>query len=155
MAPRWFMLGVALVYGAIGILGFFPALVWPFDEALAWRTGPIWITSDYGLLLGLLPVNVVHNLVYCAIAVLSLGAAFSERSARCFARALAVVVGLMMLGGLIAQTSRLFGLMPLHSYNVPLHLCTTVLAAYFGWVQGLRDEDAVTYGWVNGEEPVA
>ncbi len=155
VAPRMFTLGVAVVFGAIGVMGFIPRWVWPVDGPLRWRTGPLWNTSDYGLLLGVLPVNGVHNVLYLLIAAAGLISMASARTARLFARGLAVLAGLLMLAGLIWQTSRGFGYLPLHSFNVPLHLITAILAAYFGFIEGLRPEDALTAGWINGEDPAA
>lgn len=47
------------------------------------------VTSQYGLLLGLFPVNLLHNIVHLAVGILGLVAYRNFSSARTYARGLA------------------------------------------------------------------
>jgi hypothetical protein len=50
-----------------------------------------------------------------------------------FARALAILYGLLAVLGLIPGLNTLFGMVPLHGHDVWLHAGTAMIAAYFGW----------------------
>ena len=65
MITRVFALIFGIVFILVGLAGFLPPLVMPVHSGhptLAVDTG-------YGLLLGLFPVNVLHNLVHLAFGV--------------------------------------------------------------------------------------
>ena len=99
----------------------------------AGRIRPIAVTSGYGYLLGLFPINLVHNLVHLAIGVWGVVAYRSLPAARIYARGLAVIYGVLTVFGLIPGLNTLFGLTPLFGHDVWLHALTAVIAAWFGW----------------------
>ena len=107
MRTATFALFVGIAYLSIGLLGLVPDA--PF------------------------PVNIVHSAVYLAIAVWGLVAWRGKASPRLFARAIAVLFGVLAVLGIIPATSTLFGLVTLYGNDVWLHGATAVLAAYFGW----------------------
>ena len=125
---RMFALIIGVVYIAAGALGFIPAaLTTPGGPDLAVDTG-------YGRLLGLFPVNILHNIVHLAIGLWGVLAYKSVAGSIAFARGLAIVYAILGVAGLIPGLNTLFGLVPLFGNDVWLHLATAAVAAYFGWV---------------------
>ncbi|HET9662645.1 MAG TPA: DUF4383 domain-containing protein [Burkholderiales bacterium] len=110
---------LARVFGAIfivvGLLGFVPPLV------------------PNGNLLGLFPVNAVHNLVHIGLGVWGLIAGASLAVAVIYFRGIAIIYGLLAVLGLIPATNTLFGLAPIHGADVILHAVLALIAAYLGF----------------------
>ena len=129
MTVRTFALVVGIAYLAAGVLGFVPQLLSP-SPADAPHVG---ITAFYGYLLGLFPVNFMHNLVHLAIGAWGIAAYRTVGGARAYAKTLAVLYGILTIMGLIPGLNTLFGLAPLHGHDVWLHALTAIAAAYFGW----------------------
>lgn len=123
-----FALIFGIIYALIGILGFIPGLV-TTPEMPVGMVG----TMDHGRLLGLFPVNAIHNLVHLAVGIWGIVAAKSFSAAVFYARANAVIFGLLVILGLIPATNTLFGLAPIYGNDVWLHLINTVVAGYFGF----------------------
>lgn len=123
-----FALIFGIIYVAAGVLGFVPGLLQPpaGDPPLVVETG-------HGRLLGLFSVNVLHNIVHLIIGIWGIVAYRSASGAVLFARSLAVFYGLLTVLGLIPATYTLFGLVPIHGYDVWLHALSAVIAAYFGF----------------------
>jgi hypothetical protein len=109
-----FALIAGIVYTLLGIAGIFPA----------------GLVDGY---LGLFPMNVPLGVLHLVIGVCGLAAAAQPRYGRIYARTIGVVLGLLGVMGLIAGLDSAFGLMPLHSHNIWLHLGTAAIAAYAGW----------------------
>jgi hypothetical protein len=130
MTVRTFALIAGIAYLAAGILGFVPQLLSP-PPANAPEVG---ITAFYGYLLGLFPVNFMHNLVHLAIGAWGIAASRAAGGARAYAKSLAVIYGILTIMGLIPGLNTLFGLAPLFGHDVWLHAVTAIIAAYFGWV---------------------
>ncbi|MDP9017474.1 MAG: DUF4383 domain-containing protein [Candidatus Eremiobacteraeota bacterium] len=114
-----------IVYLLIGVLGFVPGLVTPMSDPGM---------GGMGLLLGLFPINALHNIVHILVGIGGLALAGSLGGARSYFKALAIVYGLLTVLGLIPATSTVFGLVPLGSWDIGLHLVTAALAGYFGFV---------------------
>ena len=129
MPTRTFALLAGIAYLAVGILGFIPALLSPMPPGVP----DLAVDTGYGRLLGLFPVNVLHNVVHLAIGVWALASTGSWGAARAFSRGLAVFYGILAVAGIIPGVNTLFGLAPLFSHDVWLHALTAILAAYFGW----------------------
>ncbi len=123
----------ALVFGVIyvlaGIAGFVPGLV--HEHADHPRLA---VDAGYGLLLGLFPINILHNLVHILIGVWGLLSFRSFAASLLFARGLAVFYGLLALLGLIPATSTMFGLVPIFGHDIWLHAASALVAAYFGFL---------------------
>jgi len=128
---RYFALILGVVYLLIGILGFFPAALQPPGPAAP----DLSVDAGYGRLLGLFPVNVLHNLVHLAVGVWGLSAYRSLGGSVGFARGLAVFYGVLAVMGLIAGLNTTFGLIPIFGHDVWLHALTALAAAYFGFMQ--------------------
>lgn len=135
----------ALIFGAIyllvGILGFVPGMSWGHEALHAAR--PISVDTSHGLLLGLFPVNVLHNIVHLLIGIWGLLASRTITGARFYGQGLTVIYGLLAILGLIPNemTKTLFGLVPIHGYDILLHAGSALVAAYFGFVA--RESDGL------------
>jgi hypothetical protein len=126
-----FSLVIGVAFLVAGILGFVPGLVHPpHAEAPALR-----VDFGYGYLLGLFPVNVLHNLVHLLIGIAGLVASRTPPAAIRFSRVLAVFYGALALMGLVPALGTTFGLIPIFGHDVWLHALTAAAAAYFGWVE--------------------
>ena len=130
MTARNFSLIIGIAFLAAGVLGFVPALLSPAPESAP----PLGITGSYGYLLGLFPVNFMHNLVHLAIGAWGIAASRSAGGARAYSKVLAVFYGLLAVMGLIPALNTMFGLVPIHGHDVWLHAVTAIAAAYFGWM---------------------
>ena len=128
----------ALVYGIVfllgGIAGFIPGLLAPPEEGrqLAVNTG-------FGRLFNLFPVNALHNLVHLIFGIWGLAAYRTFSASRTYARAVAVIYGLLTVMGLIPVLNTTFGLIPIYGHDVWLHALLAIVAAYFGWA-AVREE---------------
>ena len=144
MRSRSFALAFGIVFLLVGIAGFIPPLVSPPP------TGPdVAADAGFGRLMGLFPVNALHNLVHVAFGVWGLAAYRSPSAVRLYARAVAVIYALLAVMGLIdaADINMTFGLIPIHSHDVWLHALTAAVAAYFGFGPVPADEgDSVQAG---------
>ena len=130
MLTRYFALSCGVVFTIAGVLGFMPAFSPPAGPEAPELAAP----SSYGYLLGLFPVNLLHNLIHLAIGVLGFATWRSYRTARIFARGLAFYLGLLTLMGLAPPLNTTFGLVPLYGHDVWLHWLEALLATYFGFV---------------------
>jgi hypothetical protein len=140
MTARNFALVIGIAYLAAGVLGFIPALL-SAPPADAPNVG---INAFYGYLLGLFPVNLMHNLVHLAIGAWGLAAARSASGSRTYAKSLAIIFGILAVMGLIPALNTVFGLVPIHGHDIWLHAGTAILAAYFGWFSAPRTDTDVT-----------
>ncbi|WP_217426489.1 FAD-dependent oxidoreductase [Candidatus Methylobacter favarea] len=124
---------VALIFGVMyiiaGLAGFIPALVQAPDP-----TPTLNVNMGYGKLLGLFPVNVLHNLVHLVIGIWGIIAWRSSVSAAVqFARSVAIFYGLLAILGLIPATDTTFGLIPIYGHDIWLHAVSAAILAYFGF----------------------
>jgi hypothetical protein len=85
------------------------------------------------MLLGLFPVNTVHNIVHILLGLWGLLAGGTATSAIGYFKALTVIYALLAVLGLIPATQDLFGLAPIHGNDVWLHGILALAAAYFGF----------------------
>lgn len=129
MTVRNFALFLGIVYVVIGVLGFIPGITQtPPPDA-----PPLAVGAGYGYLLGIFPINIVHNLIHLVVGVWGIAAARAWDTARLYARTLAVVFAVLTVMGLIPGLNTVFGLAPLFGVDIALHLLTALAAAYFGW----------------------
>jgi hypothetical protein len=135
---RGFALTVGVIYLAFGVLGFVPALITPpFADAPS-----VSVHAFHGDLLGLFPVNFMHNLVHLAVGAWGVAASRSSGGARAYSKTIAVFYGVLAVMGLLPTFDTLFGLVPLHGNDVWLHAMTASIAAYFGWHSRSRESPA-------------
>ena len=138
MRIRYFALAYGVVFLLVGILGFFPPLLAPFgpeDPDLA-------VTATSGLLFGLFPVNILHNLVHAAFGIWGVAVWRSVPRSRFYAQAVAVIYAVLVVMGFIPVLNTTFGLIPLHGHDIWLHLILAAVAAYFGFVA--RADEPIT-----------
>lgn len=123
MNARMFALVVGVIYLAVGLLGFT-------------ATGMSMEAGDTApRLLGLFPVNVLHNIVHLAIGAWGLASYRSMDGSVTFARGLAILYGLLAIMGILPRPfNNTFGLVPIFGHDVWLHAATALVAAYFGFV---------------------
>jgi len=130
MSTRTFVLVFGVIYAFVGLLGFIPGITQPPDSS-AVRPGA---DGSYGMLLGLFPVNVLHNLVHLGLGMGGVLSYIGAFSARAFARTVAVLFAVLTLRGLIPGLDTAFGLVPLFGHAVWLHALSAAAAGYFGWL---------------------
>jgi hypothetical protein len=115
---------VALVFGivylAVGILGFLPFLGGSYTQ-----------TSNN--LLGLVPINLLHNIVHLVIGIAGLAAAASWAASRGYLQTFGVVLLLLGVVGIFVNNP--LGLVPIGGFDVAIHLVTGAILAYFGFSQ--------------------
>lgn len=128
MSVQNFALIAGIIYAAVGVLGFVPALVTPPPA-----TAPMALEGMHGLLFGIFPINWVHNLVHLAVGVWGLAAYRAFNSSVSFSRGLTVIYAILAVMGLFPVLNTVFGLVPLHGNDIWLHAITAGVAAYFGW----------------------
>jgi hypothetical protein len=129
MTTRNFAMITGVVFLAIGLMGFFPGLVSapsPGAPNMAVHTG-------YGYLLGLFPINILHNFVHMVVGFWGLTASRTLAGSLSFARGLAIFYGLLTIMGLIPGLNTTFGLIPIFGHEIWLHALTAGVAAYFGF----------------------
>ena len=114
---------VGIIYLIAGIAGFIPGLAQP-DPTM----------PGMSIVLGLFPVNLLHNVVHLLVGLAGLGLAGSLANARTYFKTLAVVFALLAILGSIQVASTLWGLLPLGGLDIGLHALTAILAIYFGWI---------------------
>ncbi len=81
----------------------------------------------------LFAVDALHHLVHRAIALPGQGAAARPGSAVLYARARAVVHGLLTLIGLVPGFNTTFGYIPLFGHDVWLHALSAATATFCGF----------------------
>jgi hypothetical protein len=130
MSTRTFALVFGIVFLLAGASGFIPGMLHPVPA----NAPPLTVTMGYGLVMGLLPVNVLHNLVHVLFGILGVVAYGGFFAPRVYAQIVAVAYGLMVILGLLPATNTLFGLVPIYGNDVWLHLVLGLVAAYFGFM---------------------
>jgi hypothetical protein len=129
LLAKYYVLFLGVAFLAAGIGGFIPLFTPP---ALA-DAPPLAVAANYGYLLGLFPVNVIHTLYHLAVGVWGLLAYRQPAAARTYLRVMAVTLGIFTLMGLLPTLSTAFGLLPLFGHDIWLHGVEAILAAYLGF----------------------
>ena len=128
MSTRTFAMIFGIVFLAAGIAGFIPGLVEPLHPQHPE------VNPEGGLLLGLFPINALHNVVHILFGVWGLAASRSLSGAVTYARAVAIIYAVLAVAGFIPTLNTMFGLVPLYQNDIWLHAVLALVAAYFGWV---------------------
>lgn len=128
MSTRTFALIFGIVFLAVGALGFVPNMVEPLHP------GHPPVDPEGGLLLGLFPVNLYHNIVHIIFGLWGLAASRSLGGSVGYARGVAIIYALLTVLGLVPSLNTLGGMVPLYQNDVWLHAVLALVAAYFGWV---------------------
>jgi hypothetical protein len=120
-------------------MGFVPSL-----RSLPSNAPAITVDSGYGYLLGLFPINVLHNIVHLTVGALGIAAYWSFNFARLYAQGLTIFYGALAVMGLIPATNTTFDLIPIFGNNVWLHAVTAAICGYFGFVAPEKTEEIDT-----------
>ena len=128
MNTRTFALIFGIVFLAIGAAGFVPGLIQPLHP------GHPPVNPEGALLLGLFPVNALHNAVHILFGIWGLAASRSLGGAVLYARGVALIYAVLAVIGFIPALNTLFGMVPLYQNDIWLHAALALVAAYFGWV---------------------
>jgi hypothetical protein len=114
------------VYLLVGIVGFLP-IVGGSDS------------QSVHNLLGLFPVNALHNVVHMAVGVLGLLAfAGGAGSSRLFARGIGVVYALLAVLGIFVSTGLFLGIVPIGGLDIALHAASAVVLLLVGFAPEAR-----------------
>lgn len=132
MAPRYYALILGIAYVLVAILGFVPGINDMSHPGMAQHA--MTVGTSYGYLLGLFPVNVLHNLVHLVIGVWGLVAYRSFGASRDFARITGVLFILLAVMGLVPGLDTTFGLIPLFGNDIWLHALTGIIGLLAGFL---------------------
>ena len=135
MSTRTFALLFGIVFLAVGVAGFIPGLVQPLHP------GHPPVEYNGGLLLGLFPVNTLHNAVHVLFGLWGLLASRSVGGSVTYARGVALIYAVLTIAGFVPNLDSLYGYVPLYGNDIWLHGALALVAAYFGWVH--RNPSAV------------
>jgi hypothetical protein len=128
MSTRTFAMIFGIVFLLIGVAGFIPGVVQPL------HAGHPQVNPEGGLLMGLFPVNLLHNAAHILFGVWGLAASRSLSGSVTYARGVAIGYGALTIAGLIPNLNTMFGLIPLYGNDIWLHALLALVGAYFGWV---------------------
>jgi hypothetical protein len=107
-----------LIYLAVGILGFLPFAGGSFSQ-------------EPSKVLGLISINLLHNIVHVLIGIGGLAAFTSVANSRTYCQVAGVILLLLGVVGIFAPNP--FGIVPLGGFDIALHLLTGAILAYFGF----------------------
>ena len=129
MNTRTFALVWGILFLGAAAGGLIPGLLHPPSAGHP----DLMVDSMYGDALGLFPVNILHSLVHLIFGIWGLIASRDWDKAKAYAKAVAIIYGVLVVMGLIPGLNTTFGLVPLFGNDVWLHLVLAVPAAYFGF----------------------
>ena len=135
MNTRTFALIWGIGFLLAGIGGFIPGILQPGTPH-----PDLTMTHGYGEVLGMWPVNTLHNIAHVLFGVWGVLAYRSYGGAKNFARGVAIVYTLFIVMGLVEGLNTTFGFVPLYGGDVWLHVFLALPAAYFGFMH--RDRGA-------------
>ena len=134
MNTRYFSLVLGIIFLLIGIAGFVPGLLQTPEPA-----ADVEVTQSFGRLMGLFPVNALHNLVHIIFGIWGIAAYRSYTGARGYSKAVAIIYAVLAVMGIIPGLNTTFGLIPLYGHDIWLHTVIAIAAAYFGFVATDRE----------------
>ena len=129
--PRIVVLIFGAVYLLVGVLGFVATT----------GSAPADMPSADGLLLGLFPVNLLHNIVHLLVGAVLLYGATNTPAALNVARGVGILYLILGVVGIIAPDG--FGLVPLGGTDVFLHFATAAVLLLVGFMSPSDDRDRV------------
>ena len=137
---RSYALLVGVAFTLAGIGGFVSFLTPP-----ATADAPtLLIETSYGLLLGLFPINLIHNLFHLAIGVFGLLAYRDLIPLRNFMRGFGIILALLAILGMIPTANTLGGYMPIYGHDVWLHGVEAVVALGLGFLGSMQPRSMLT-----------
>ena len=132
MFPRRFALYGGIVMLLMGAISLIPSLAGT-TETLP----PLQLESNYGLFLGLFPMNIVSKIVLIIFGVGGIAAASSEfrslPASILFSRIVLYVMTALAILGIFPETNTLGGYWPLFGGEIWVHGVFALLGGYFGY----------------------
>ena len=133
---RYFSLIVGAAFTLAGIAGFIP-----FFTPDAPPDAPhLLIDTSYGLLIGLFPVNIIHNLFHFSMGVAGLLAFRSYPSALQYSRFIGIALSILTVMGLVPALNTGFGLWPLYGHDIWLHGIEAIVGIYLGFFAAQKEQ---------------
>ena len=129
-----FLLVLGIIFLLIGIAGFIPGLLHTPEPA-----ADVEVKQSFGRLMGLFPVNALHNVVHIIFGIWGIAAYRSYTGARGYSKAVAIIYAVLAVMGIIPGLNTTFGLIPLYGHDIWLHAVIAIAAAYFGFVATDRE----------------
>jgi hypothetical protein len=130
MSTRTFALVFGVVFLLVGIAGFVPGLLQPMHG----EHPRLAVDAFSGQVLGLFPVNILHNIVHILFGIWGLLSYKSLSKSKGYAKGVAIIYAVLTVAGFIPNLDTMFGLVPLYGNDIWLHALLAAVAAYFGWV---------------------
>jgi hypothetical protein len=126
---RYFALVVGIAFVLAGIAGFMPIFTHPMPADAPHMI----VDSNYGLLLGLFPVNALHSIFHFCVGVFGIFSFRNYLLSRNFSRFLGVVLGILTIMGILPGFHTTFGMLPLYGHDIWLHGLEAVIGLYLGF----------------------
>lgn len=135
-AFRRFALFFGIVFLLVGVAGFIPGITQPHQHP------DVRVTAGLGTVLGLFPVNVLHNAAHLLFGVWGLIASRSDGASRAYGKVVAVAYALLTVMGMITPMNlhTAFGFVPLYGNDIWLHALLAAGGAYFGFMRPVEQE---------------
>src|SRR3712207_6735776 len=130
MSTRTFALLFGVVFLLVGVAGFIPGITTDPHPGHP----PLKVAANYGLVMGLFAVNILHNIVHILFGLWGLLSYKSLGAAKGYAKGVAIIYAVLAVAGLIPNLDTMFGLVPLYGNDIWLHALLALVAAYFGWM---------------------
>jgi uncharacterized protein DUF4383 len=134
----------ALVWGILFLVIFAGGVIPGMLQPPAASDPNMAMDSMYGRELGLFPVNILHDGVHLLFGVWGIIAYRSFGAAKTYARATAIIYAVFVVMGLVPGLNTTFGLVPLFSHDIWLHVILAGGAAYFGFIHSDRDRSGAS-----------
>lgn len=151
-AGQRFALINGIIFLLVGVMGFMSAFVQ--EPALPPEAVGLGATNAYGDLLGLFPINALHNIVHLNVGLFGILASIALDSSRVYSRVLFALYAVLAVFGLIPAINTTFGLIPIFGHDVWLHAITAAIAFYFGFIDSPKlldlSEQPPQYGSPSG-----
>jgi hypothetical protein len=126
---------IGVVFLFVGALGFAPWAAPPAPLGAEY----INLSTSYGMIFGLFPVNAAHDLIHIAIGSWGVLASFGFKPSVLYLRSVACLYLLLVVLGAIPITNTLFGAIPIYGWDVGLHLLVALVALYGGFGAGSQE----------------
>lgn len=126
---------IALILGIVfllaGVAGFVPGLTEPHSHP------DVMMTAGLGLLMGLFPVNLLHDLAHLLFGGWGLLASRSDGASRAYGKVVAISYALLAAMGLVTTMNlhTVFGFIPVYGHDVWLHAVLAAAGAYLGFMR--------------------
>lgn len=130
MTTRYFALVMGILFVMAGVGGFLPFVTVPMES----DAPHLDVDMSYGRLLGLYPINLVHNIIHLLLGIWGIVAYRTYQQSRFYCQGTAIILTVFTLFGIIPSLSTVFGLAPMFSHDIWLHALEAGVAGYLGFI---------------------